>query len=58
MTLKPLVGTRRAGTAIVVKVSKPGLVTTVRTLSFRAGKAPVVTVSCIAPGARKATACA
>ena len=56
--IKPLVRTHKAGTAIVVRVSKPGMVTTVRTLKLRAGKNPTVTVGCIAPGAKKATACA
>ena len=34
------------------------MVTTVRTLKINARKAPTLTVSCIAPGARKASACA
>jgi hypothetical protein len=48
----------KAGAKIVVKVSKAGMVTTVRTLKLRAGRIPTVTVGCIAPGAKKATACA
>jgi hypothetical protein len=59
VAIKPLVRTAiKAGASIVVKVSRPGMVTTVRTLKINAGKAPTLTVSCIAPGARKASACA
>ena len=41
-----------------MKVSKPGMVTTGRTLKINARKPPTLTVTCIAPGARKASACA
>ena len=47
-----------AGAKIVVKVSKAGMVTTVRTLKINPRKAPTLTVTCIAPGARTARACA
>ena len=59
LAIKPLSKTSvKAGAKIVVKVSKPGMVTTVRTLKINARKAPTLTVTCIAPGARTAKACA
>jgi hypothetical protein len=47
----------RAGTQLIITVSKPGFITKVTTLTIRRGRAPSRTDLCVAPGARRATAC-
>jgi hypothetical protein len=47
----------RAGTRLTVTISKPGFITKVTTITIRRGRAPSRTDMCIAPGARKPSAC-
>jgi HYR domain len=45
------------GTRIVVSIAGPSIVTTIKTLVIRTGKAPTSGTTCLQPGATKPTAC-
>jgi hypothetical protein len=47
----------RAGTRLIITISKPGFITKVTTIIIRRGHAPARTDMCVAPGARRASAC-
>jgi hypothetical protein len=47
----------RAGTRLVVTISKPGYITKVTTITIRRGRSPARTDLCLAPGAKRPGAC-
>ena len=47
----------KVGTTLTVVVSKPGAISSVKTLKIRSGKPPLVTTRCQPPGAPKPAAC-
>lgn len=47
----------KTGAKIVIRVSKPGMGTAIKTLTIRARKTPVVSTRCQPPGAAKPTPC-
>jgi hypothetical protein len=55
--IKRFEGTLRAGTKLVITVTKPGRIGKRTTIVIRRGKAPRRADRCLAPGARKAVAC-
>ena len=60
VSLKTLVGRKRikTGTTITVTVSKPGQIAAVKIFKMRGGrKQPKITTRCLAPGAKRPTAC-
>jgi hypothetical protein len=60
VSLKTLVGRKRIkpGTTITVTVSRPGEIGAVKIFTMRKGrKQPKITTRCLAPGAKRATAC-
>jgi hypothetical protein len=47
----------RAGTRLTITISKPGFITKVTTITIRRGRPPTRTDLCVAPDARRASAC-
>jgi hypothetical protein len=55
--VRPFERDLRAGVRLTITVSKPGYISKVTTIVIRRGRAPARRDMCLAPGARKPSAC-